>query len=173
MKPWITAIACLSVGSLVAAQDALERRASTLIKIAQFVAWPTGSIPADQFVLCFAGNVKAAEGLGALNGRRLQGRVLHVQKITSASDALACQMLYLPADDFDAQAYISAVAMRPILSVSDRKDFLLAGGKFALRDNGRSDAIAVNVDATQRAGLRVNARLLEVAQLSHGVPAGQ
>lgn len=166
----VAAAAPSSVAAPPAAAPALL--ADALLNTLRFVSWPEDAVDGEQFVLCYPADAAAAPSLAPLEGRPLQERRLQLRKLDTPARALGCQALFLPRGCAARERYIEAVALRPVLTIGDDVDALAFGANLALLRTAARLRPAVNTDALQRSGLRVDARLLRVArrQLPPGPP---
>ncbi len=166
MKHWVILALGLSAASVSAVDTAVRSPVitSALLSALRFAAWPVGALEPDLFVLCYRGPEALDASLQPLAGVRVQGRAIELRRLDSPNRALACHALYLPAASTERDRYIEAVALRPVLTVGDDVAMLGLGGNLALLPAGGRLRPAVNTDAVQRSGLRVDARLLRVAR---------
>lgn len=142
-------------------------KAAYLYKFTGFVEWPPRAF-AGAATPIVIGVVDAPEVLDELApvlvGRSIQGRPLKVRQV-SPGDALdGLHVLYVPSTGALPPAWLEAARSRPLLLVTDEPGGLEAGGmlNFLLQD-GRV-RFEASVPAAERAGIKLSARLLAVAE---------
>ena len=164
MKYLFHAILSLSLAAAEAADAPYPSAFPTvLLTAARFVTWPAGALQPDAFLLCFRSDEPDAPALQGLAGSRVQGRAVRLQAIEVPGDALICQILYLSAAA-DRARFLEAVALRPVLTIGRDAAILNDGAHLALLRAPQHTLTAVNALALQRSGLRMDARLLRIAQ---------
>ncbi|MGE0448183.1 MAG: YfiR family protein [Vicinamibacterales bacterium] len=141
-------------------------KAAFVSKFPQFVEWPASATSGRTRIdLCVTGPASVRGDLQALvSGETLNGRPILVREVQQPADAGSCHLLYVPQrggewpDDL-----LTAVRSLPVLTVSDRPDFLEQGGIIALRVVQGRIRFEVDVAAAQRVGLRIGSQLLQLA----------
>ncbi len=168
MSAAVALVACsalVSPPSLQAreAERAAALKAGYLFNFVKFVEWPTLA-PADTLTVCFLGNSGVYDELSAgLADKRLGTRRLVARRLAPAEPTLACQVLYIDAEQLPAIA--AALIERPaaLLTVSDAPEFLGNGGIIALFDESNRLRFRISVENARRANLRISSSLLQLA----------
>jgi YfiR/HmsC-like len=162
--------ACLLLGPDAGAQasgPALEDqvKAAFLYNFAKFVDWPEErALPPDRaFVIGVLGDSSVLSALKALEGQRVRGRPVEVRQFVRVADA-DCQLLFVDASQTDAFARgADKLRARPILTVGETDEFLLAGGAITLvRVNGNI-RYRVNTRPAEAVRLTISSKLLKLA----------
>jgi hypothetical protein len=151
-----------------------EPESALILKIGKFVEWPPAAFsgPRGELHLCIAGSVQGDEALDALNGRRLQDRLISVEHLVSNDDAAGCQILFVSRSEHDRVAqWLAPLADRPVLTVSDMEGFVAAGGMIGIKIEHGRIGFAINRPASNRSGLTIGAQLMQVA--ATGVQGGK
>jgi YfiR/HmsC-like len=160
-----------SAGIAAAADVTNENRikAAFLYKFPQFVEWPSGALEGRRtFDLCVLGPNPFGTVLNDLTaGEVLGGRPFAVRRV-DADAARGCQVLFLPEANHAREAVLRGVATLPVLTVSDAPAFLDEGGIIQLRVVGGRIRFDISVAAATRAGLRLSAQLLQLADTVRG-----
>ena len=148
--------------------NAATLKAAFLVNFAKFAEWPASSLPdGTPLVVCVVDDPKVARALEeATGGRDVAGHPVVVREIELEGPGRACHLLY--ADGLDAKRssrLVELLAGAPVLSVGASENFALQGGvaNFFVEE-GRM-RFAVNLDAAQRARLRLSSRLLSLAKI--------
>jgi hypothetical protein len=169
----VSAVALIAVPAQPGAQSASDEyrlKAAFVYRFPQFVEWPASAVQDSQTVdLCvLQPNPFGSELEQLVDGESLSGRPLRV-RVVSAPDALSgCHALFAGDRSDGAAAALKAVAGRPVLTVGESDQFLDAGGIIALKVVDRRVRFEVNASNAQKAGLRINAQLLNLAAAVSG-----
>lgn len=143
--------------------DGLETKvlAAYLYNFTRFVEWPPST--SDELRLCVWDDPEVTGLLQALAKRRSQGRPLRV--LAAESDAPSCQLLYFGADTARVTERLGALRGKPVLTVSAQPDFIARGGMIGFYRAEGKLKVEINPRAVEQAGLRVSAKLMEVAHV--------
>lgn len=135
--------------------------------IARFVTWPEReAAQADAFRLCVMGRDAYRIASDNLVDRRVGKLPIAVLAIEKPEDAAgACDLLYLPGEVADADAFVAKIDSAPVLTVSDAPGFAELGGIVELTRRSDRVAMRINVEASRRAGLTISSQLLSLATL--------
>lgn len=142
-------------------------RAAFIYNFAKFVEWPahTFASGAAPLHLCALSGSNKAARLDLIDGRSAQGHPIVLQWISNAQQAGGCQILYLTrADIASHRQLMPAIQHWPILTIGENEAFINQGGMVALfvdRDHVR---FSINQSAAQVSGLKISARLLQLAR---------
>jgi hypothetical protein len=167
------AATALAVGAVppeaAAAGDAVAAsalKAAFVYNFAKFADWsqlPSGA----PVVLCVVGGDAIVAALvETVRGRNIGGHTLAVSRPQEDHTWRSCQLLYLAEAEIQRSASsLNGIRMLPVLTVSDGKGFAAAGGIIELYlEDGRM-RFAINLDAAERAGVRLSSRLLALAKV--------
>jgi hypothetical protein len=148
---------------------ALTVKSAYIFNFIQFIDWPEQALgPSPNPVkICMIGNDQFAAALATLSGRHVKGRPIAVAPISADHEALtSCQVVVI---DQTAAAQLpqllEQLAGANVLTVSDIPQFAHRGGAIGFVIDQGKVRIEINPRATQQAGLRVSANLLEVARI--------
>lgn len=166
--------------SEVAAQGNLsgeyQVKAAFLFHFAQFVDWPPEAFKdaASPLTYCTAGRDPFQGALEAsLNGKMIGDRPVRVVHFRQVEEIRGCQILFLgtPEKKF-ISATLANLRASPVLTVGESENFARVGGMigFFLEDN--KVRFEINLDAAERAKLKISARLLALAKTVIGGPKG-
>jgi len=138
--------------------------AAFLYNFARFTEWP--KLPAGAtLVACVVGSDEVAKALtGIAQGKAIAGHGLSVQRPTDSATWGDCHMLYV-GDGFTSRsgAGLAGIRRLPVLTTSDEKGFSRSGGIAEFYLDGAQMRFVINLDAAERAGLRLSSRLLGLA----------
>ncbi len=150
-----------------AAGDTLEYaiKATYLYKLAAFVAWPPGALPADSIVICVIGKDPFGAVLDqAVAGQSVQQRPIIVRRYATITANPGCQLMYVAGSQAQPVAgVLAAVRGAPVLTVTDgQSDGNPAGTiNFVLEDG----YVRFEIDPrmAEQSGLNISSKLLSLA----------
>jgi hypothetical protein len=173
-------LSLLMVGSsgptlLVAQDEDIANReyrikAAYLYQFGRYVEWPAKSFSDANapFVIGVLGQDPVIVDLEQIARiKKIQDRSIQIRRFASAADVRPCNILYIPAAvSAEVQAeLIRTTAGQGTLLVGDASDFLGRGGvvQFSVEEN--SIRVAIARKAADREGLKISAKLLQVARV--------
>ena len=137
-------------------------KAAYLYNFLKYVEWPPEA-GAGPLTICVAGrNPFGAVLRDLVRGEMINGRTVDARIVLEPETA--CHLLFVP-EGAPLRAYLRGVSGRPVLTVGDANSFIEEGGivRFYLdRGNVRFE---INRAAAELAGIRISARLLQLARL--------
>jgi YfiR/HmsC-like len=147
-------------------------KAAFLFNFARFVEWPPRA-PANSeepVALCVLGDDPFGDALDrAVAGKTLNDRTMAVRRGRKVQELNGCEVLFISTSEKGRLPEIlTALRTVHVLTVGECEDFAAQGGEvqFTLEDN--HVRFIINVDATDRAGLKVSSKLLGLAHVVHG-----
>ena len=144
--------------------DPYQARSVFLYRLGGFVQWPEVAARQESpFVIAILGEDPIEEPLLRLVGRNIGGRAVEVRRNVDGSDLDGVDILFVAEPDSErARRVLAGLRGSPILTVGDGEDFVGIGIiGFVVRD--RRLAFQINRCVAEQAGLRVNARVLQLA----------
>jgi hypothetical protein len=141
-------------------------KAAFLYNFAKFAEWPTLASGAP-IVVCVVGDERIADALvETVRGQNISGHTLDVWRPQDSGTWRRCNLLFIAnAETARALGGLGSIKALPVLTVSDGKGFSQAAGMIELYVEGGRMRFAINVDATDRSGLRLSSRLLGLAKV--------
>jgi len=175
---WLLPVLAIAAG-LMLADDAHSTRAQSqsaeyhvkaafLFHFAQLVEWPAGTLGNDinPVTLCTIGEDPFRGDLEAtLAGKTVGTRTLIVRHLKSAEEFQGCHVLFVSSHDAARLGpLLQELKNGPILTVGESDGFVEQGGMigFCLVDN--KVRFEINVEAAERAKLKISSRLLLLAK---------
>ena len=141
-------------------------QAAFLCSFVEFVDWPTGA-PDSPVTIGILGDDpfrKLVEETARV--RPLQTKPIVVKRVTGIEDALLCQMVYIGGSERkNLESILRALSAASILTVSDIQEFAQRGGMIGFTIEENRVRFAINVEAAERANVRVSSRLLKLARI--------
>lgn len=161
----LAACALLALGA--ATED--ELKSALVFRIARFVEWPKGTVPADVLRVTVLGGGAFAETLEAmLDGQDLHDRPIRVMRAEGLEALPPCEILVVAGEPAPMEALREALGDAPVLTVGDAPGFARRGGMIGLVRDGPRMGLEVNRAAIAVHDLRVSTQLLRVATIVEG-----
>jgi hypothetical protein len=144
-----------------------EMKAVFLYNFAQFVEWPPepSGMPDPGFVICVVGQDPFGESLdGAVSGKFINSRSVTLRRIRRASEAKACQIAFISSSERrHLRPLLDSLDGARVLTVGDTEGFGEQGGMINFTLEESRVRFEINVEATQRVGLKLSSKLLALA----------
>ncbi len=177
-EPWLrlpaillAAVACLCWRMGGSAQGAPVSepaiKAAFLYKFAGYVQWPgQDAAPTDPIKIGVLGARELATELMALTAARtVSDRSIAVRRLEPTDPVEGLDILFIGADEDQLeQRFIAAAQSRPILTVTESASGIAAGSIINFKLDRQRVRFEVSLPAAERNELKLNARLLAVAQ---------
>jgi len=98
--------------------------------------------------------------------RRIKDRPIRIRVITALSQIDRCQILWISQRrPWELSAILARTRDKPILTISDSKDFAQDGGHINIIRRGIRLGFAINLKITRESGLRMSAKLLRLGRI--------
>ncbi len=144
-------------------------KAAFLYTFARFVEWPPQafSSPSAAMTICVFGEDPFGNYLyDAVRGKTVGDRPLAVYRLARLPAARECQILFITASEQNRMpALLASVTTDGLLTVGDTAQFAAQGGIIGLRLDGERIRLSVNLNAAEKAHLRISSRLLSLATI--------
>ena len=146
-------------------------KAAYLLNFTRYVEWPPQafSAPDTLLTICTLGKDLFGEALDlATRGRRSQGHTVAVRRLRSNEVADGCHLVFLTdAVWLRRKRLIIGLTLQGILTVGDSEQFVRYGGGIGFVMIKETVRFVINLNAMERAGLKVSSRLLSLAAALH------
>lgn len=144
----------------------LEVKAAFLCSFAEFVEWPSAG-PSDPVTIGVLGQDPFGPLLEQMSkSRALQTKPLVLKRVSTVGEAQQCQIVFVSESERKNLAEIlRSLSSASILTVSDIDGFARRGGMVGFTIEQRRVRFEINREAAEKAGLRMSARLLNLARL--------
>ena len=162
------ATAACAVSVPVRAQKSLEYnvKAALLVKFVRFIEWPERAFddPQSPVEICVLAPSPFAEALaGALQDETVGTRELTARDVKSASEGADCHLLFVPAgSEWRAAALIRSPGSHTV-TVGESRRFEQMGGAVSFVLDGGRVRFNVNLRPVEERGVRISARMLQLA----------
>jgi uncharacterized protein DUF4154 len=151
-----------------------QAKAAFLYNFAKFVEWPPDTFQSENspITLCVFRYDPFGSALDeVIAGQALNNRRLLVQRTNTLPDLKACQLIFVSErEEKHLPEILNSLEGASALVVGESEKFAEhRGGIQFFLENGRL-RFAINVDAIQRARLKVSSKLLAIAKIVHDEP---
>ncbi len=154
-----------------AAPTQYQLKAVFLMNFAKFVEWPTTAFGSAQspIAICILGEDPFGRDMDEVVRGQLAGdRTLAVKRLSQVQQEKNCHMLFVSAAEKERmERVLGALRNAPTLTVGEGDDFAAAGGMIGLLIEDNKIRFEVNLDAAERAGLKISSKLLKLAKNVH------
>jgi hypothetical protein len=141
-------------------------KAALLYNFAKYTEWPALRSGAP-ILACVVGDDGIASALvDTVRGQNINGHAIEVQRGQDSARWGGCHLLFIANTETKRSAGgLTGIRTFAVLTVSDGKSFSHAGGIIELYVEDGLMHFANNLDAVDRAGLRLSSRLLGLAKI--------
>jgi hypothetical protein len=149
-------------------------KAAFLYKFTEYVDWPAmPTTPDEPFTIGVLGSgAFADELLRMTEDRSVDERSIQVRRLTPSDAVDDLEVLFIAADQRGRLSELLSPARgRPILTVTESEGALADGSIINFTVMGDRVRFEISLDAAQASQLKLNSRLLAVAQTIHQSPA--
>jgi len=156
------------------AQTAEEEdlKVAFIYNFAKFSTWPPAADGGETGVIraCVYGRIDFQRRLGVIDGQPVGARALQVSYLSNVTEIPRCQILIVGQLETDVlRVVLGATQTFPILTVSDRPDFLAHGGAIEIFHEGPRLRFKVDFKRTQHIGIKLSSKMLKLAIIEEGV----
>lgn len=149
------------------AQVEYKLKTAFILNFAKFITWPESAFTEDSetFFVCVLQDDPIVETLSALENRTIGKRKIQVHRINSLKEVTnECNLLFIGAEKLDRfTAMRSALQKHHIVTVSDGKGFVLAGGIIEFVTQDDKLAFKINLGEARKEELNIHSSLLNLA----------
>jgi hypothetical protein len=172
MSPLLILILASAAVSLAADPETFTEyqiKAGFFFNFTRFVEWPEDAFatPTSPIVACIVGETPLTDLLTEVAlGKVINGRAVSITRVKPTDDFRGCNLLFVSeAADRRTSQILARLKKTSTLTVGETPGFPHAGGmiNFSIQDN--KVKLEMNLDATTRAGLKVNSKLIAVSRL--------
>lgn len=163
-----TAVAGIQLRSAWAGDLENKVKSAYIYNFTKFVDWPEGEggTGREPLRICIVGNDPIRTVLGELTNREANGRPLLVQRVKDLKTVGACSVAFISrSEEQQLPSILQRLHVVRTLTVSDISQFAQRGGMIGFVTEGGRVKLEINLRAIRQAGLKVSAKLLEVARV--------
>jgi hypothetical protein len=148
-------------------------KAAFLYNFAKFAEWPAAALaPGQELSLCVIGDSAVADALEqTIRGRKVDDHELSVAIVKADGQGRSCHLLYISGLDKDRTGrLLESLRDTSTFTVGDADQFAAMGGVAQLIVENDQMRFAVNVDAANRAHIKISSKLLGLARIVKDQP---
>ncbi len=166
---WLLALGLWLGGHALAGEEKYSARAvkaAFVVNLIKFIEWPvyTNDTATNQLTLGVLGSATDVEAFEAAARQSVAlPRAIVVRKLGSPAEAKHCDVIYVSAE-VSPDTLLKSLESAPVLTTSDHEGFAGQGGMIELVTGGPTLRFDVNLQATQKAGLKISSQLLRLAR---------
>ena len=143
--------------------DEYKVKAGYLFNFTKFIAWPADNT--ETFNICIVGNDPFGESINPIEQRTAFNRPIKLFRLTAINAESHCHIVYMNADG---SVKTPGSGAKNGLTVGENADFITQCGMIAFIKQQDKIKLQINLKLLQQNGLKVSAKLLEVAELVEG-----
>jgi len=143
-------------------------KAAYLYNFAKFVVWPVGVLNESSNITinyCIYGKDPFGHAISLIKNKVVQGHKVRINYLNPGDGVEFCHVLYFANTSPEAFRLLAQHQNSPILTVSDAENFASNGGCIGLNISGGKVRFNINAKAIEEAGLKVSAKLMELAEV--------
>ncbi|MDY6953070.1 MAG: YfiR family protein [Thermodesulfobacteriota bacterium] len=168
----ILAWVILGIGHPVFADPPASReyqvKAAFLYNFAKFVEWPAEASVDDQsaMILAMLGDDPFGKALETMEGKKAKGKRVSIKSFARIEDVQKCHILFVSrSEERHLDTILAHLKGQHVLTVGDMEGFAHRGGIIHFITSANRIGFKINVDAAERAGLKISSRLLKLADI--------
>lgn len=152
-------------------------KAAFLYNFAKLTEWPTNVLAGSNAPVVIG--VLGKDPFGpflteTVRGKNIDGRKVRIVRFEHLDDVEGCQLLFVSASESGRlQSIFSRLSDQPVLTVGDTGQFARKGGMIGLWKQADEIRFDVNLEAVERAGLKLSSKLLRLAEIVSSKEAEQ
>lgn len=163
-------LAGCSVPAIHLVRPAMAGDLETKVKVAyiynftKFIEWPDDD--SEPIRICVIGNDPIRTMLGELSNREVKGRQLRIMRVKDLNSMPSCHLLFISrSEESQVPNILQRLQGTRVLTVSDIPQFAKRGGMISFTTEKERVKIEINQRTVRQAGLKVSAKLLEIARV--------
>jgi hypothetical protein len=164
-------LAASLLGPFMNSQELDERaiKVAYVFNLTKYVEWPRAG---NQLVIGFIGDGPMGEALEKmLAGKTSDSRLIRVVLSRSEEDLDQCDVVYVAISSTKKiHETLDHLRNKSVLTVGDTESFPKSGGMIGLVRVGQQVQMIINLDAVERARLKISSRVLNLATIVHDGP---
>ena len=143
-----------------------EVKAAFLYNFARFAQWPPSrASERNVFRICVLGADPFGSAFDAISGRQAKGLDLRISRHRAISEISDCDILFVSSSEGARVREIVRSLTAAVLTVSDTEGFAQQGGMINFVVREKKIRFQINVDAAERAGIKISSKLLRLADV--------
>ena len=165
----------LALAAEIPAPNEYQVKAAILFNLPKYVEWPAERFPSPQspILLGILGDDNFGDDFKSMvEGKTIDGRKLFLKHLSPGEDVKSLHLLFIAASERKRIAQtLDKLRESSVLTVGETDDFAQIGGMVQLTMKDSRIRPQVNLDAAERAHLKISSRLLTISDVLKGRPA--
>ena len=168
---WALALACSAIAGAKPAcsapqRDEREVRSAYVFNLVKYVEWPPSR---NEILIGYIGDAESGAVMQKLlSGRNSDEHTLRVVVMPTEEELTKCSVVYVAdAKQAESRKLLDRLKEVKVLTIGESEAFVRDGGVVALIKADDHIQIQVNLEAAQRAGVRISSRVLNLATIVH------
>ncbi len=148
-------------------------KAAFIYNFAKFIEWPRDAFPHDSssISLCILGGNPFGTAIYSIDGKIVEGKTINVNLYDSLEEIGTCHILFISSSMAEEiPAILERLGNRCILTVGDTDHFAESGGIINFIEQDNKIRFEINVNAAQRARLKISSKLANLAKIVRETP---
>lgn len=129
----------------------------------KFVEWPEASANQGAYHLCTTENDNLGDNLLILENKTIDNKALVIHRNINGNELKTCHMVFIGPSE-NAATIVRELKGLPILTVSDKPNFIDQGGMIGLVADDNRLGFEINLTSANIGGIHVSAQLLKLAK---------
>jgi hypothetical protein len=129
----------------------------------KFIQWPETATSKKSYSLCTTDNDQLGDSLMVLENKTIGGKSMVIRRGINGKDLKNCHMVFISSSE-NAAAIVRDLKGLPVVTVSDKPDFIDQGGIIGLVQEDTHLAFEVNLDAAKAVDIGISAQVLKLAK---------
>lgn len=143
-------------------------KAAFLYNFAKFVDWPDEAFAKGSGTITIGvlGDDPFGSALDSINGKTVKDRRVTIKRFRTLQELEPCAILFVSSSERSRLPQVlDSIKASNVLTVGEMDRFAQLGGSVKFKVVENKVRFEINVDAAQRAGLKISSRLLNVAEV--------
>jgi len=165
LAPLLCLVMHCGLAAAVSTSTLEELTLAYLYNFLKFTEWPEAD-SLSEITICITKNSKLGAYPDALTGRLAQNKKVIIKQLETVKEPSMCQLLFLDqSENFMSMGQLlKQVEKLPVLTVSDKPDFLDMGGMIVLIENDNRLQFVVDLYNVRKVGLNLSSQVLQIAR---------
>ena len=145
-----------------------EIKAAFLYNFIKLIEWPPEVLPesSPNITMCVLGEDPFGETIDFIADKSVKGKKLLIRRLANPTGTEHCNILFISSSEQGRLVPILNSIKRPgVLTVGDMERFVQQGGIINLVVERNKVRFEINMDAAERAGLKISSKLLNLARV--------
>jgi hypothetical protein len=153
----------------IAGQARAESGSEAAVKTAflynffKFIEWPEAVASQSAYILCTTDNDQLGDSLSVLENKTIGNKPMVIRRDINGKDLKNCHMVFISSSE-NAAAIVRDLKGLPVVTVSDKPNFIDQGGMIGLVQGDNRLSFEINLDVANADGVHISAKLLKLAK---------